>query len=64
MAVKRILLCDRCGEEIKLNFFPKVNMKIGYQVQFSHNSYNFLDDEAILCSDCTKKFEKFIRNED
>ena len=64
MAVKRILCCDRCGQEIKLNFFPKVNMKIKYQIQFSHNPYNFLEDEIILCSDCTKEFRKFIKDED
>lgn len=64
MAVKRILCCDRCGQEIKLNFFPKVNMQIKYQIQLSHNPYNYLNGELILCSDCTKEFRKFIKDED
>lgn len=64
MAIKRILCCDRCGQEIKLNFFPKVNMQIRYQIQFSNNSYNYSEGELILCSDCTKEFGKFIKDDD
>ena len=62
MAVKRILCCDRCGQEIKLNFFPKINMNIKYQIQFSHDPYNYSESELILCSDCTKEFRKFMKD--
>ena len=63
MAIKKILCCDRCGNEVKLNLFPKINMRIEYQIRFSHSDYGFLNHEVILCADCTNKFNEFIKKE-
>ena len=63
MAIKKILCCDRCCNEVKLNLFPKINMQIRYQIRFSHSDYGFLNHDVILCSECSKEFNKFLKEE-
>ena len=63
MAIKKILCCDRCGKEVALNLFPKINMQIRYQIRFSHSDYGFSNYDVILCSECSKEFNKFLKEE-
>lgn len=55
--------CSRCGKPIHHNYFPKAVMKCSAAILFSHNVYNYLNSEYVLCTKCKNAFNRFMKCE-
>lgn len=56
--------CGRCGRPIHHNYFPKLVLKCSETILFSHNPYNFLRSDYVLCTRCKKEFHRFMKGKD
>lgn len=54
--------CDRCGKEIEFKLFPITRAKISRTVFFGFGSYNYSNQNGVLCDKCTKDFDEFMEN--
>lgn len=73
MASKTIIICDRCKKEIsyigKTTVIKGLRKKVRkfrfrYLLDGNHSGYSYLDQNFELCSDCTRAFEKFLKNQE
>ena len=55
--------CSRCGRYIHHNYFPKLALKCRATILFSHNIYNFLESDYVLCIRCKNAFKRFMKCE-
>ena len=55
--------CKRCKKPIHHNYFPKLVLDIKEAILFSHNPYNYLEEEYVLCTKCKNAFYRFMKEE-
>lgn len=71
MAIKTITICDRCKKEIsyigKTTVIKRLRKKIRkfrfrYLLNGNRDGHSYIDQDFELCSDCTRAFERFLKN--
>jgi hypothetical protein len=56
--------CERCNRPIHHNYFPKTVLRVRGQILLSHDPYNYLEREFVLCTRCKNEFHRFMKGKD
>ena len=54
-------ICDRCGAEMKLGFYPYSHKRLTGTVYLGRGEYDYYHESYDLCKKCSKAFASFIK---
>lgn len=61
MAIKRLTICDRCGQEIGKAVFPRINLRGDLELWSCDREWPIRDLNIILCPACTRDMLRFMK---